>query len=382
MRDNTRWGLLIPILGLVGCPQAPTPQVQIPSTSPTSQSTPAKSVAVVPLARDNETPIIIREEEVEEGGRLPHFDFSKYQPSNAVEIARVWLLRHQLEDGSWAADGSVGPGCEGECGSTVLGPEAAKRARSRDVATTALALLACAPVRRPSEQIRKALVWLQDRQQPDGSLDRDWLNHELATLALVNLCDFYNFEPATAKALAFSLGSIPPAEGETTGAAILVAAIRVRAFAEAKLMRFQISADRLAQASARLERLVGVRGKADPWALGALFDSQLRAGTSPPPSTSQTFERLLARVEQKSGEDVRSETWFYGSWVAVGVKGEAWSRWKRALEERLLVGQHTESCLKGAWDSRRGLGPSEGRVPATAWGALIADARDEHKRQN
>ncbi|MFG0283578.1 MAG: hypothetical protein ACF8R7_04085, partial [Phycisphaerales bacterium JB039] len=321
-----------------------------------------------------------REALVEQGG-------GSEQTEAAVAAALDWLARHQEDSGAWNGRTFDRHGVGG------------RATYDFESALTGLALLCFlgadhthAQAGPYQDNVRRAIDWLLEAQEPDGDLrtGSTMYNHGIAAIAL---CEAYGMtqdprlrDPAQ-QALRFIEGAQgrrggwrydPQQAGDTS-----VLGWQVMALVSGKRAGLEVSDEALGSASAWLD---SASRRSSP----GLYAYQARMA----PTVSMTAEGMFTR--QLLGEDAGSDrmiesaafisrqpprwesdqttyAWYYATMALYQHGGETWERWNAQLAPELLERQRQDGHAAGSWDPRDRWSRIGGRIYQTAICALTLE---------
>ena len=350
--------------------------------------------------------------------------------SEVVNGAVGWLVRHQRPDGSWScADFSAGcPDLNQQAGAARCGGPGDK---AYDVGVTALATLAlegagfhhmsdqqagpasqqAGPASGNGDSVRRALMWLKDRQAPDGSFG----GHEkkyaygqaLATLAFLQdlrMTKSPMLRQIAQRGVAFLLETQTTGAGwrylperkqsdssVTTWVALCLCAAKKEGITVPEaatggirvwlLKKLDLGTGRLGyvERGDRGSRPADCVDKFPPLeamaACGVVCRAAIGRKGGDPDVTKAVQNRLKGclPVWDEEGGRVDEYYWFFGTLAdrngALGLH----ALWDPALKKALAGHQVKEGCGRGSWDPVDPWGKVGGRVYATAMGALAME---------
>lgn len=313
---------------------------------------------------------------------------------DAVDAGLRWLAQHQSVDGSWQRDGFVACCPPGD---RCPGVSTSRTGASIDVGLTGLALLAFLGAGHAQGDdpyravIARAVDWLIERQQPDGSFyaqhDMSGYNDSLATLALGEYFaatgDARLREPLQRAAHRLAAGQQPlggwdyTLDPETGRNDTSITAWVVQALYACAAAGIDVPAETLIGASMHFRRASSLDGRA--WyadagvgvelnreTLGLTFrygpamsacalvgESLLgwRGDTLLPLAQSSLLLRQLPSDDLARGRDptqLHSEYyWYYGTLAMFQLGGTGWERWNANLRDAILPLQERPKLIDG-----------------------------------
>lgn len=311
------------------------------------------------------------------------------QTEETIERGLVYLTRQQAADGHWSLAGTDDDAGQPGTGTLI---------RS-DTAATGLALLSYLGAGyhhlgdKYRDEVRSALQFLVDHQQPDGDLylpqdevsnQSAWLySHGIATIAL---CEAYGMtqdpqlrQPAQ-KAVEFIVAAQHPARGgwryaPAAGSDTSVSGWMVMALRSAELAGLEVPATAWegvgrwldnAQASTSRPELYRYNPQApetpaqahgrrpsDTMTAVGLLMRMYTGWRRENPSMIRGAEYLRQRLPDiGSANAPRRDTyyWYYATQVMFHMRGEYWDDWNQRLHPLLVSSQVLKGPLAGSWD--------------------------------
>ncbi|MGH7136557.1 MAG: hypothetical protein ACREHD_12515, partial [Pirellulales bacterium] len=341
-----------------------------------------------------------------------------------VAAGLEWLARHQAEDGHWGPDclGPNGSRCEKEhpCGGA--------RGAAYEAALTGLAVLAFQAGgnydfngKPYSENVRRGLDWLVERQGPNGEIvgslnllpkapgepvrydQRFMYEHSIATFALGEACAVARaverhpnekYLAAAVKAVEFiekqqhndggwryTTELSNPSDASVSGWAML--ALKTAKEAElplhdTTLSRMTAFYKRLADPLTGRTHYQGTSFVTDATTgVGMMVDEFIRH------EPDSEFVKLGASFLADEAELDWGTTskrpgdfylWYNCTLAMFMAGGDTWDRWNKVIRDHILSLQiHGDQCERGSWEPNDQWGGSGGRVYTTALGVLTLE---------
>jgi hypothetical protein len=285
----------------------------------------------------------------------------------AVARGLAWLVRNQLDDGSWSLRGPYGGGVHEQ--------------DENRVAATAMALLALqgdgnthqeGPHRR---SVTKAWNWLIRQQDPYGNFFHDGpYNHAFYTQGqcAIALCELYGmsedeqFRERATKAIDYLLKSQSPQGGwrytPRGDSDVSVTGWVVMALQSARMAGLEVPQENLDAVMAYLDKVAMHGGSRYPYQQG-------RQPTLPMTAEAilcrqylgwpQDDERMTAALDWITQEDNlvsfepnRRNTyyWYYATQACHHAEGEYWKKWNDVMRRELPAAQVKRGAESGSWD--------------------------------
>lgn len=311
------------------------------------------------------------------------------ESEKAVAAGLDWLARHQAVDGHWSDKSQ----CDGTSCSS-LNYSAALTAQ------TGLAVLAFQAGghyafngQKYSENVRRGLDWLVERQKPDGCLfDRHtWYEHGIATFALAEACAVaraecripaQRYEKAANQAVGFlekhqyaqggwryDLGSQGRGDTSVTGWQILA----LKSAREAKI-------DIVPETMVRVLKFFDAVGDPKTGHTGYTDSGRHTDLTTAvglvvqnffvkEPNSSMVLKaaKHLEHRAQYLGQRGDFYTLYNSTLAMFLTGGDAWTNWNDAVRDAVLQRQEQSGCQHGSWSGKYG------RTLATAWAVLTLE---------
>ncbi|MHC4093783.1 MAG: carboxypeptidase regulatory-like domain-containing protein, partial [Planctomycetota bacterium] len=401
--DASRLAVLTPERTKAGLPVDSTPANLHPSPRESDPALPpAGAVAYQPPADDEHS--LALPLRVPAHTAIPTSRFGQREPEHrrrmlermggseeterAVKLALKWLADHQNHDGHW--DGlRFDDGCGGCGGQTEY---------EVDVALTGLSLLCFLGAGHThvedgpyQDNVGRAMVWLLNRQQPNGDL-RDgetMYSHGIAAIALAEAYGMAR-DSALYERVTRSVKFVADARGKRTGGwrynpgeagDTSVLGWQVMALSSAQTAGIEVPAEAFQSARAWLRRaepqpgLYAYRPKkpvTPTMTAEAMFVQQL-LGARRNESHLQVSARFISRNFPDWEEGLNTYNWYYTTLALFHYRGPSWSRWNEALTAELLEHQNTTGSRAGSWDPDGKWAGVGGRVYQTALCTLMLE---------
>ncbi|MBK8978871.1 MAG: terpene cyclase/mutase family protein [Planctomycetes bacterium] len=355
------------------------------------------------------------------GGRRAMVGGGK-QTAVAIELGLTWLATHQDEDGHWDADDfmkhdAAGAPCDGP-GNPV-----------HDVGVTGLALLAflgdgstlrSGPFR---EQVKRAVGWLREQQDPDTGLigspnsNEFVYDHAIATLAMVEAYGLSDYRVLRRNAQLginylewhrnpYGVWRYQPRDG---GQDTSVTGWCAMAYKSAADFHLDVNAAAFTLVETWLDSMTdpvtGRTGYTDRggWssrragehatifprekgecmtAVSLLTRFFLGKDPKSDPLMQRQAALILAKPPVWNTEDgsIDHYYWYYATYALYQYGHDAWRSWERSLNTAVVQTQRQDGNFKGSWDPAGVWGQDGGRVYSTALLVLTLEAYYRYTR--
>jgi hypothetical protein len=316
---------------------------------------------------------------------------------SAVAAALKWLAAHQLPDGGWSFDHTIGPGNR-----TSSNPGTLREARNGATAMALLPFLGAGQTHMEGEYrevVARGLYFLQARQKSNGSFHESGGNMYSHGLAAITLCEAYAMtgDPALAPSAQASLNFISFAQDPVGGGW----RYEPRVGGDTSVVGWQLMALKSGQLG-QLQVPTGVITGAGRFLDAVQTDGGGQYGyTSPGRGLGTTSVGLLSRMYlgwkhdhpglergvrylSEVGPSVSpSSTNMYYNYYATQVMrhygGDTWDAWNEKLRDYLVNTQSKEGAAAGSWylpgdhGSERG-----GRLYCTSMATMVLEVYYRH----
>lgn len=355
---------------------------------------PRRATAIGKLARIDEPvappTLVLRQEEVRQRS-VAMYGGTK-ESEEAVARGLAWLAARQGPGGSWAF---AGPALGADAGTATS-----------EAAATGIALLPFLGAGnthqsgKHKETVSRALRWLMDKQQPDGTWPapndpRPMYGHGMASIALVEAYGMTQ-DPSLRGPAQRALEYIVKAQHEATGgwrykpnmpADTSVVGWQLMALKSSEMAGLPVPARTLegvkrwlasVEANRPTGGLFGYQSASPTPAMTAqgLLCLQYLGMRRDDPRMKAGTDYLLKNMPRPDGDT--SYYWYHANQVMYHMQGEHWKAWNPRLRDLLVRAQVKDGALAGSWrptDERERPG---GRLYATALRLLMLEVYYRH----
>jgi hypothetical protein len=317
-----------------------------------------------------------------------------------VLLALQWLLRQQLEDGSWSLSGPFSDGVQPH----------------EHASATAMALLAflgnghthVQGLKEFKQAVNKGKNWLLEKQQENGTWRVDSGHHRLYVhgQCTIALCELYGMSKDTAlrkaaeRAVKYCVDSQSPQGGwrynpSDQDADVSVTGWILMGLQSAKMAGLEVPSLTLKRISGFLDKctkdgshysyLAGSDQTLPSMTAEALLCRQYLGWTRDNKSLQTGINYMLERLPKweryddfgGKGRDVYY--WYYATQVIHHAEGKVWEKWNAAMKPALVGSQIKAGRERGSWDPAGDKwGPYGGRLYVTCLSTYMLEVYYRH----